>query len=210
MVKPILFNTEMVRALQEGRKTVTRRAVKFKPGQNPDWSGYTPDGSVLYGSNNIPAVKAPYQPGDILWVRETYCGWCLPSGEWQYCYKATDANGNRAPTGPEYDDKVDVRPWRPSIHMPKEAARLFLRVAGVRAERLREMVLADVLMEGIQEAERYEETWDRWHDTWDSTIRPADLHLYGWEADPWVWVISFERCERPEGWMQKAGEGAHE
>lgn len=77
--------------------------------------------------------------------------------------------------------------------MPREAARIFLRVTSVRVERLREMVLADVLMEGIKEAGTYEDTWDLWHQTWDSTINPADLPAYGWEANPWVWAISFER-----------------
>ena len=71
-MKPILFNTDMVRAILEGRKTVTRRVVKFKTGQNPQWTGYIPDGPVLYGSNNIPASKSPYHPGDILYVRETW------------------------------------------------------------------------------------------------------------------------------------------
>lgn len=203
-MKPVLFNTEMVRAILEGRKTVTRRAVKFKPGQNPAWSGYIPDGAVLYGSKNIPAAKAPHQPGDILWVRETYCGWCLPSGEWQYCYKATDPNGNRAPTGPEYDDKVDVRPWRPSIHMPKEAARLFLLVKNVRAERLQDITVEGTWDEGIDPMQPGAAGYERWHvfgafaSLWNSTVKPADLSLYGWEANPWVWVIEFERISKEE------------
>ena len=65
-------------------------------------------------------------------------------------------------------------------------------------DRLREMVLADVLMEGVREAGSYEETWALWHYTWDSTIGPGERLLYGWNANPWVWVISFERVDRPE------------
>mgnify|MGYP000588473302 CR=1 FL=1 len=80
-----LFNTEMVRAILDGRKTVTRRPVKFGRGRNPKWSGYVPDGGVLYGSNNIPAAKAPYQAGDILWVRETWTS--VPGGS--YIYKVS-------------------------------------------------------------------------------------------------------------------------
>ena len=187
-MKPILFNTEMVRAILEGRKTVTRRVVKFPKGQNPAWSGYIPDGGVLYGSNNIPAAKASYQAGDILWIRETWN--CLPIPEplrgtsKTYWYKAD---------GAELKDK-----WRPSIHMPREAARIFLRVAGVRVERLREMILGDVLMEGIPEADTYEGTWDRWYAAWNRTIKPANRPCYGWEANPWVWVITFERISKEE------------
>lgn len=88
----------------------------------------------------------------------------------------------------------------PSIHMPREAARIFLRVTGVRVEKLRDMVLGDVLVEGITEADTYESTWERWHQTWNSTIKPADHERYGWQANPWVWIIQFERCEKPEGW----------
>lgn len=193
--KPMIFNTKMVRAILEGRKTVTRRVVKFKAGQSPVWSGYIPDGAVLYGSNNIPAAKAPYRPGDILWVRETWN--CLPIPEplrgtsKTYWYKAE---------GAEPRDK-----WRSPYHMPLEAARIFLRVTGVRVERLRDMVLGDVLMEGITEADTYESTWDRWHQTWNSTIKPKDLGSYGWEANPWVWVISFERIEKPADWGTQGG-----
>lgn len=193
--KPMIFNTKMVRAILEGRKTVTRRVVKFKAVQSPAWSGYIPDGAVLYGSNNIPAAKAPYRPGDILWVRETWN--CLPIPEplrgtsKTYWYKAD---------GAEPRDK-----WRSPYHMPMEAARIFLRVTGVRVERLRDMVLGDVLMEGITEADTYESTWDRWHQTWNSTIKPKDLGSYGWEANPWVWVISFERIEKPADWGTQGG-----
>ena len=78
---------------------------------------------------------------------------------------------------------------------------LNLKIFGERLRKLRkekDMVLADVLMEGITEGESYEETWKKWHDLWDSTIDPADLPTYGWEANPWVWAIRFERCEKPQ------------
>ena len=199
-MKPILFNTEMVRAIQADRKTVTRRVLKDKDVIN-NWDCEADGTPIAYidqttGDSYPPTFPSPYQPGDILWVRETWCGWYLPHGAWLYRYKATNPNGNRALTGPEYDDEWEVRPWRPSIHMPREAARLFLRVTAVRVERLRDMCLADVLMEGIREADSYEATWNRWHKTWDSTIKPADQPLYGWEANPWVWVIKFERISK--------------
>lgn len=121
-----------------------------------------------------------YQSGDILYVRETWA-----EGIDGYAYKADHADS-------------EGWGWRPSIHMPKEAARLFLRIRSVRVERLREMVLGDVLQEGIREAETYAETWGRWHSTWNSTIKTADRPLCGWEENPWVWVISFERISREE------------
>lgn len=182
-MKPILFNTENVRAILEGTKTVTRRVVKFQRGWNPKFTGYIPDGAVLYGSNNIPAAKAPYKAGDILWVRETWN--CLPIPEplrgtsKTYWYKAD---------GSEPRDK-----WRPSIFMPREAARIFLRVTDVRVERLDDMTTDDVFMEGVFPTSTFEHIRDRWHQVWDSTIKPKDRPTYGWEANPWVWVIEFER-----------------
>ncbi|MEO2778520.1 hypothetical protein ABHB54_20815, partial [Flavonifractor plautii] len=80
---------------------------------------------------------------------------------------------------------------RPAIHMPKVAARIFLRVAGVQAERLREVTWESAAEEGCVNPMRFDELWD-------STIKPAERHLYGWEANPWVWVITFERVDRPK------------
>ena len=189
--KPMIFNTEMVHALLEGRKTVTRRVVKFPIGWNPKFTGYIPDGAVLYGSNNIPAAKAPYQTGDILWVRETWA----KSMSGAFMYRA--------------DDKaVLIYRWRPSIHMPREAARIFLRVTSVRVERLQDMRLKDCEKEGVQLS--FVECADlvmgpirareRFSAVWDSTIKSADLSAYGWAANPWVWVISFERIDKPADW----------
>ena len=195
MERPILFNAKMVRAILEGRKTVTRRVVRRKEldavlssparTENPD----IPDCRFIKC-----LCTAPCEAGDILWVREAWDrlpispgGHFRPNGVYYY-----RADGDTRP------EPHTHKAWHPSIHMPRDAARLFLRVTMVRAERLREMVLADVLMEGVQEADTYEHTWDLWHQTWDSTIKPADRPVYGWAANPWVWVISFERVDRPE------------
>lgn len=107
--KPILFNTEMVRAILEGKKTVTRRAVKFPRGWNPKFTGYIPDGAVLYGSNNIPAAKSPYKTGDILWVRET---WSISDGS--YLYRAWPGEGME-PENQDWAMREMGLKWRPSI-----------------------------------------------------------------------------------------------
>ena len=194
---PILFNTDMVRAILEGRKTVTRRVVKFKEGQNPAWSGYIPDGAVLYGSNNIPAAKAPYQPGDILWVRET---WAHPSKE--EIARGTDKTiflyRADVPSVPYAWDH-----WNPSIHMPREAARIFLRVTGVRVERLQDISGEDIRAEGVLGTHFQAPTRGAFADVWNRTIKPKDLPAYGWDANPWVWVVEFERISKEEANHEK-------
>ena len=194
-MKPILFNTDMVRAILEGRKTVTRRVVKFKPGQNPQWTGYIPDGPVLYGSNNIPASKSPYHPGDILYVRETWAR----SMAGTYLYKATDT-------------PIILDRWHPSIHMPKEAARLFLRVTDVLVERLQDIASGQIDAEGCKEWAYSAKTGELlpsgpsfFRIQWDTTIKPANLPIYGWDANPWVWVVEFERVSKEAA--LKGGEG---
>lgn len=182
-VLPILFNTDMVRAILENGKTATRRVVKFRPGQNPQWTGYVPDGPTLYGSNNIPAAKAPYRPGDILYVRETWTQ--VPDGG--YVYKASV----------ECPDAWKGT-WYPSIHMPKEAARLFLRVKDVRVERLQDITDEDIVAEGLEIGCYFE-------DLWDSTVKPADRDRYGWASNPWVWVVEFERISKEAA--LKGGDG---
>ena len=198
-IKPILFNTEMVRAILDGRKTCTRRLVRFLPGENPQWTGYIRDGLMLYNGRNEPCIiKVPYQPGDTLYVRETWCG--LPVNE---------AGHMRGHTIYYYKADGELRPkgwrgtWHLSIHMPKEAARIWLKVTDVRVERLQEITSEQICREVVEveyphvlngEEKRY--AFSR---LWDSTIKKSDLDRYGWNASPWVWVIEFERCEKPEG-----------
>ena len=193
-MKPILFNTEMVQAILEGRKTVTRRPVKTQPNgemHRLHADSCFPGCFAEAGSGRV--YRPPYMAGDALYVRETWARLDVsPGGNFRpngvYYYKA----------GPIMPPEGALKKWRPSIHMPRDAARIFLRVTMVRAERLRDMVLGDVLMEGIKEAPDYDETWIRWHNTWNKTIPAADRDVYGREANPWVWVIAFERISKEE------------
>lgn len=191
MFKPILFNTDMVRAILEGKKTVTRRAVKFPRGWNPKFTGYIPDGAVLYGSNNIPAAKSPYKTGDILWVRET---WSISDGS--YLYRAWPGEGME-PENQDWAMREMGLKWRPSIHMPREAARIFLRVTDVRVERLQDINLDPTGPENqvIKEGLRYLCDFIA---VWQNTLKRTDWPVYGWDANPWVWVIEFERITKEE------------
>lgn len=199
-IKPILFNTEMVRAILDGRKTCTRRLVKFLPGENSQWTGYIKDGLMLYNGRNEPCIrKAPYHPGDILYVRET---WGEGYEEGTYIYRASDKLAG-LPTFKESSTLI----YHPSIHMPKEAARIWLNVTNVRVERLQQITEVGIREEGIEvnpnecagKFDFISELFLLFQKLWDSTIKKSDLTRYGWDANPWVWVIEFERCEKPKG-----------
>ena len=195
-MKPILFNTEMVKSTLDDKKTATRRAIK---GYALEHLELDTDGSVIgiYDQHKgcvRPIVDyAPYRPSDILYVRET---WTALLGS--YLYKADQKPGMKNPGK-----------WHPSIHMPKEAARLFLRVTDVRVERLQDIDFEGCKAEGIWDdyktySEKYHENLARmayprcFSELWDSTIKKADLTRYGWAANPWVWVIEFERIGKEE------------
>ena len=193
MEKPILFNSEMVKAILEGRKTQTRRAIK-------NIRAYHMDGT--------PGNMPPWKPGDVLYVRETWawmnamdCGsLCLgPCNQYKgeygcFIYKATN--------------NIFTDGWNPSIHMPREAARLFLKVKDVRIEHLQDCERGwclDIEKEGVrtpQDPILYVSD-DKYHDAlraemekvWDSTLKPVEIDRFGWAANPWVWVIEFEKME---------------
>ncbi|MDE7194457.1 MAG: hypothetical protein K2O14_10850 [Oscillospiraceae bacterium] len=195
--KPILFNTDMVRAIQDGRKTVTRRVLKPQPyeeciGENihefvkdsdlgGEFTGFVcrkcgcgvcaPHSKYPVGTSWI---RPKYKVSDILYVRETWCKGSLNYGEEQYYYKA--------------DNKIPHCQWNPSIHMPKEAARIFLRVTSIRLERLQDCGNMQAKDEGCNCCSQFVKIWD-------STIKKSDRAKYGWAANPWVWVIEFERVE---------------
>lgn len=201
VIKPILFNTEMVQAIMDGRKSCTRRVVK------PQWEEYPHckyvHNEYIYDemAENVycarcgyplePERRSPYQPEDILYVRETWHRYTKRVGKGEGChleehygYKASIANSEDA-----------EEPWKPSIHMPKKAARIWLNVTNVRVERLQDMTDDDAEAEGCFD---YTSTALGFPDVWDSTIKKSNLDSYGWDANPWVWVIEFERCEKPK------------
>lgn len=205
-IKPILFNTEMVRAILDGRKTCTRRVIKPQPDEKHTYTlGFVTDstekkevGCFGFAANeyggSIQYVKPPYRyaPGDILYVRETWCDdrqFTHASTPGRYFYKASESGNFK---------------WKPSIHMSKEAARIWLKVTNVRVERLQEIAAESALAEG---ADKYSHTNGELDENmtitsfigiWNSTIKKSDLDRYGWNANPYVWVIEFERCEEPK------------
>lgn len=201
MEKPILFNTQMVKAILNGSKTQTRRLIKPQPpcALKKMTEGYHAGEWHLYRDFPMmnPMINSPWgaqylppcQPGDVLWVRET---WAKDVG--RYMYRA-----NYSDTEKFYMNGREIRMvWCPSIHMPKDASRLFLQVKDVRAERLQDMKMPDMQAEGAVPSTVTGGQWQQWQrdfmkPLWNSTIKSADLSRYGWDANPWVWVIEFER-----------------
>lgn len=210
-VLPILFNTDMVREILDGRKTCTRRVIKPQPqsrlcytyagshkGCIGKWTYPNRGAHEFWGEEyklpeNIKDEELskrwnpPYNADDILYVRETWKK--APNG--YYYYEDWQRN-----------DIADVTKWKPSIHMSKEAARIWLKVTDVRVERLQEIASEQISREGVEveyphvlngEEKRY-----AFSTLWNSTIKKTDLDRYGWDANPFVWVIEFERCEKPE------------
>ena len=205
-IKPILFNTEMVRAILDGRKTCTRRVAKNVPDHTHRIEPVYENGRFQFDcfySSYVAALDAdadfcmpclpPYQQGDILYVRETWCQGSWMNEKERYYYKADDNDFHCV--------------WHPSIHMPKEAARIWLKVKDVRAERLQELTEDGAKAEGANRKNGKNVGWEekmrrtaieRFTEIWDSTIKKSDIDRYSWQANPWVWVIEFERCEKPK------------
>lgn len=185
---PILFNTEMVRAILDGRKSCTRRIVKGFIPNDAVWgyTAFTPKGCIScrgtfadgYGEKFF---KLPCEPSDILYVRETF----IQAAAHTFWYKADDKSWM----------SKDLL-WKPSIHMPKEAARIWLKVTDVRVERLQDIMEDEpgpnnqVVKEGFNYGCDFIAVWN-------STIKKSDFDTYGWDSNPYVWVIEFERCEKP-------------
>lgn len=190
--KPILFSTEMVQAILAGRKTQTRRIVKIKGSipNNETKPLSTHSCNSVYYFWGHDEVVCPYgSPGDILWVRESFT--FNPIGKTDYLYKADSLV-------PKFIK------WKPSIHMPKEACRLFLKVTNVRVERLLEISEEDARKEGVKHL------IPRWKDYTNekgfcynafSSFKTLWIKINGIESytsNPWVWVIEFERIEKPD------------
>ena len=207
---PILFNAEMVRAILDGRKTCTRRVVKLPKSMSGRPVGKNGDIGFMYPGG---IKRPPCHQGDILYVRETWQFLYELDGNEQpieeagkYYYAATDI----IPFNIYVDEngvKRDYVPWKPSIHMPKEAARIWLKVTDIRVERLQEITEDGAKAEGAidnrgfihspeNEYNRIHTARDHFAEIWNSTIKKFDIDRYGWKANPWVWVIEFERCDK--------------
>ncbi|MFR6345802.1 MAG: hypothetical protein ACLUN9_03345 [Enterocloster aldenensis] len=221
MVRPILFNSDMVRAILEGRKTVTRRVIKDT--DESMYAGMCGLGPGLFDRNTGIRVKESYyRLGDILYVRET---WGIANLDYDdkkvfiiYRTGNEQENGICVTLPNEKFEKIyesmagNSPDWHPSIHMPKEAARIWLKVTDVRAERLHNLTNRDAKKEGVTVETDNSGIAHRaaFMRLWDSTIKKSDIGTYGWNANPWVWVIEFERCEKPEPCILRGVEPAEE
>lgn len=197
-ILPILFSTPMVQAILDGRKRMTRRVVKTEKDGVATAAGLLVDPNNDWCAGRL--IKPKYQPGQILWVRETWAKISdyatpdtmvgLPDG---YLYKATG----------EYHMGLK---WRPSIFMPREAARIWLRVTDVRCERVQDITPYDAWCEGCRIGNSF--PWEQhipelqqqcrdilFHDLWDGLNAKRG---YSWASNPLVWVIGFERCDKPQ------------
>lgn len=210
--RPILFSAPMVRAILEGTKTQTRRVVKPQPewdGKWFKWDGHRPgspygacSGNTLNASMMM-GWSCPYgQPGDRLWVRETWAHGihamaAVRDQDGPFVYAATDRD----------DQRLGDR-WRPSIHMPRCASRITLELTGVRVERLWEVSETDAVAEGVASITVSDGGASRWvnYSRLDSKgsafgdARSSYRSLWeeingqgSWDANPWVWVVEFER-----------------
>lgn len=206
-MKPIIFSTPMVQAILDGRKTQTRRVIKPQPVKDDTFEGpywYEPTvvnkdgelgpGKPVFGISSTDGewgIKSPYQPGDVLWVRETWCKNENPNspnyGGYEYY---ADHEGAHCQS---------LIKWRSPRFMPKEAARIFLLVKEVRAERLQEITDEDAIAEGMSQilvdGVVFMSAKGDFHVFWDAlNIKRG----YGWDTNPWVWVIEFERITKEE------------
>ena len=175
-MKPILFSAEMVRAIQDLRKTQTRRVIKIDDAPE-NWKISIAGTSIV--RTEPYDVKLPrYEAGDILWVRET---WGVPiSLAGDIIYKA-DFVDRKAPL-------ADGEKWRPSIFMPREAARIFLGVTNVRVERLQDITDADILAEGFKCREDFIVFWNILN----------EKRGHGWNKNDWVYAYTFEKISKEE------------
>ncbi|SAU76920.1 hypothetical protein [Klebsiella quasipneumoniae] len=205
----MIFNSEMVRAILDGRKTQTRRIMAPQPADdiergifpNPEAIGWK--SSLRHKHGSTTAHFCPYgKPGDRIWVRETfqgplfdydlmdsYCKDPTPFEKPEFCvYKA---DGVPAPEFYDADDELHCC-WRPSIHMPRWASRILLEITDVRVERLKSISDGDALREGCSTADM------KSGDCVADVFARLWASIYGaesWNANPWVWVIEFKRVE---------------
>ncbi|EIW8529615.1 TPA: hypothetical protein RR044_003097 [Klebsiella pneumoniae] len=195
----MIFNAEMVRALLDGRKTQTRRPIKWKQTRFTE-IGEREDGSKWPWSEDAEHACDFWHPcpfgavGDRIWVREAFRVHSRATDVATLVYKASERNSwteqtRRVPVA-VCNKPATPEKWTPSLHMPRWASRILLEITGVRVERLRSMSQDDARAEGVIAASGPMEAGLAFRELWDS--------IYGeesWKANPWVWVIEFKRVE---------------
>ncbi len=230
-MKPILFSTPMVEAILDSCKSMTRRVITDLPegvyrtdtDNSLTWGAYYGRTTDEYHATCCKEIKPKYLPGDVLWVRETFCLGKVECGEnpdgsdgW---YIEPDEDGGIIPKqwAISHNIGVDDIKWKPSIFMPKEFARIFLRVKRVWAERVQDITQAGAIDEGALlydgwETPEYQRACtaayadgtkpplgfsprERFEHLWNKLNKARG---FGWDKNPWVWVYEFERIERPE------------
>lgn len=199
-LKPILFSTEMVQAILEDRKTMTRRVIKPQPKE-------IGNDKLLFEDRERTKVsflnECKYQINDILWVKETYFDSTnhkdaiLFKDSEKFIYKADGTF-------------IGCHKWKSSLFMPKEAARIFLKVTNIRVERLHDISEEDAIAEGVEKIADYGNTGYKLYTEPDAAYSDIDAldsfeSLWtaikgedSWKENPYVWVIEFERVAKPE------------
>ena len=213
-IKPILFSTEMVQAILEGRKTQTRRITKPQPEEGIITTAF--DFKKGFYASKIKIEENPdrfeitklfkpkYQTGDILWVRETWqTTWNENKKSWDTIYKAD---------GGYWIDDDGIMKWKPSIYMPKKRARIFLEVSNVRIERLRDISEDDAIAEGVESFNHgyggspvgvwYKDyIYGKFNLKPNFSFKSLWKKINGedsWNTNPWVWVYEFKVVEKPK------------
>lgn len=226
-MKSIQFNTEMVKAILEDRKTVTRRVIKQIPNhwhfsrRIMDWylskvyvnefDGETLNFEVQCDVDDsfMATAKAPYKVGDILYVKENWKKYdkMVGTGDERHLesFIGYKANKNAEVLGEFFESK-----WKSPACMPKAVARIFLKVNNVRVERLQDITETDARNEGVRDPYDYFDSlyWRQFSGLdceisafvrfWNATLKKKDLDERSWDANPYVWVIEFEKIEKEE------------
>ena len=197
-MKPIIMSTEDVRALLDGRKTMARQVVKPQPyyfyncvqGEPKPVRGERL-GAVMPDKTDA-WITSPYKPGDVLWVREKFN--FDEAGEYLYAADEDFIQFGIKRVGDFYYSESEIK-WRPSIHMPREAARLFLRVTDVRVERVQDISEKDAKAEGVYAKDNGSGSAYRsgYRELWNKLNKKRG---HDWYTNDWVWVIEFERIEK--------------
>jgi hypothetical protein len=207
--KPILFSTPMVQAILDGRKTQTRRVVKDISIEENQHGTFSYKAKAASGINiskedlisDFLGIGSfcKYSVGDVLWVRETFRVMinCETKEFAHFDYLAGEEEFYKYLE----DKKVKVK-WKPSIFMPKEACRLFLQVKNIRVERLQEISEEDAIAEGAKHGRFYGlgqiggSTREGFFELWETINKKGSVN-----KNPWVWVIEFEKIEKPENFI---------